>query len=66
MKVGAKFKDLAYVASMVEFETTRYSNNRFHETSGDRIQFTKDDYDSGCRCGVVRRYRPSYARIIIL
>ena len=37
LKVGAKFRDLAYVASMVEFETTRYSNNRFHETFGDWI-----------------------------
>ena len=37
LQVGAKFRDLAYVASMVEFETTRYSNNRFHETFGDWI-----------------------------
>jgi alkylhydroperoxidase/carboxymuconolactone decarboxylase family protein YurZ len=56
LKVGAKFKDLAYVASMVEFETTRYRNNWLHEVLGDWIELTKDDYDSGCRCGVVRRY----------
>lgn len=56
LKVGAKFRDLAYVASMVEFETTRYGNNWLHEALGDWTQLTKDDYDSGCRCGVVRRY----------
>lgn len=66
LQVGAKFRGLAYVASMAEFETTRYSNNRFHETFGDWIQLIKDDYDSGCGCGVVRRYGLSHARIIIL
>ena len=56
LKVGVKFKDLAYVASMVEFEATRFDNTWVHAALGDWTQLTRDDYDSGCTCGVVRKY----------
>lgn len=55
-RCGAKFREIAYVASMVEFESTRYGNQWLHEALGDWVQLTKDDFDSGCSCGVVRRY----------
>ena len=53
---GVKFKELAYVESMVEFEGSRYGNTWLHEALGDWTQLTKDDYNAGCSCGVVRRY----------
>lgn len=56
LKFGAKFRDIAYVASMVEFEATRYGNNWLHEALGNWIELTKEDYESGCSCGVVRKY----------
>ena len=53
---GVKCKERAYVESMVEFEGSRYGNTWLHEALGDWTQLTKDDYNAGCSCGVVRRY----------
>lgn len=56
MKCGATTRELAYVISMIEFESQRMDDSWVHDTLGDWTQLTKDDFDSGCRCGVVRRY----------
>lgn len=56
LKAGASTKDLAYVISMTEFETVRMDDTWVHDVLGDWTQLTRDDFDSGCRCGVVRRY----------
>ncbi len=56
VKCGASTRELAYVISMTEFESQRMADSWVHDVLGDWTQLTKDDYDSGCRCGVVRRY----------
>ena len=56
LKAGATMKELAYVISMTEFESQRMDDSWVHDVLGDWTQLTKDEYDSGCRCGVARRY----------
>ncbi len=56
MKCGATTRELAYVISMTEFESQRMDDSWVHDVLGDWTQLTKDDFESGCRCGVVRRY----------
>ncbi|MBE6525187.1 MAG: hypothetical protein IJF47_02090 [Candidatus Methanomethylophilaceae archaeon] len=56
IKCGASLRELAYVMSVVENEGSRMDDTWMHDTLGDWTQLTRDEYDSGCRCGVVRRY----------
>ena len=56
IKCGATTRELAYVISMTEFESQRMDDSWIHDVLGDWTQLTKDEYDSGCRCGVARRY----------
>lgn len=56
VKAGVSIRELAYVISMTEFEKQRMDDTWIHDALGDWTQLTKDEYDSGCRCGVVRRY----------
>lgn len=56
MKAGASTRELAYVISMTEFETMRMDDTWIHDALGDWTQLTRDDFDTGCRCGIVRRY----------
>lgn len=53
---GVTLQQLAYVIAVTERECARMDDTWIHDTLGDWTQLTRDDYDSGCRCGVVRRY----------
>lgn len=55
-KAGASFRELAYVISMTEFESQRMDDTWIHDALGEWTQLMKDEFDCGCRCGVVRRY----------
>ena len=49
-------KEIASVIAIAEREASRMDDTWIHDALGDWTQLTRDDFDSGCRCGVPRRY----------
>ncbi len=53
---GVSLKEIAAVIALAERESARMDDTWIHDTLGDWTQLTRDDFDSGCGCGVPRRY----------
>ncbi len=53
---GVSLKEIASVIAIAEREASRMDDTWIHDALGDWTQLTRDDFDSGCRCGVPRRY----------